>query len=254
MGIEMRTEHLNRRHLVTDAQSFSQHWFRRKYGLAPSMGLCAGLLQAWWTSVRKGDDGIALLRNAPIDLVKEIVQRQFHSYYFARTPSDADLDEETVYWLTTKYGNADLHALQTLCHQYGCRELLELDLALDHGAYILDRLSLSTFSSELLDAFIIPADPGLRMLLLRYAHTGSRGGQCGHRLGMVVTPHGTAKFFDPNYGELTFTTLQQFRDWFGDFWEISEYKSGVEHPVAEIPPFRFYRLGFEKPPASSFES
>jgi Yersinia/Haemophilus virulence surface antigen len=237
-------DHLNRLHEVVEAKDFSQHWFRRKNGIDPSMGLCAGLVQVWWGSVRKGEDGIAVLKQATLGLVKEIIARQLRSFYFGRTPNYAELGEETIFWLRAKYGTDDLRDIRSLCQQYGANELLELDLAVEHESIIVDRHSFSGFSAELVNRFTVPAEPGLRLLLLRYVHLGRRGGQCGHRLGMAVQPDGCSKFFDPNQGEITFKTLQQFRDWFADFWLTSEYKPRIEQPVADIPPLRLYRFGY----------
>jgi hypothetical protein len=244
-------ERLNRRHDIMEAIDFSQDWFRRKHGLDPGMGLCAGLVQVWWGSVRRGEDGIAVLKDATLRLVTEIIARQFRSFYFGRTPSEAELDEKTVFWLKTKYGRQDLKGIESLCQQYGATELLELDLALEHQSMIVDKHSFSAFSPELLDGLTVPGEPGLRLLLLRYVHAGRRGGQCGHRVAMAVQPDGCSKFFDPNQGEMTFKTLQQFKEWFADFWEICEYKRGIEHPVADIPPFRLYRLRYESTGAAA---
>lgn len=238
-------ERLNRRHDILEANDFSQDWFRHKHGLESGMGLCAGLVQVWWASVRRGEDGIAVLKDAPLALVKEIIARQFRSFYFGRTPKEADLDEETAFWLRAKYGNEDLREIQSLCQQYGASELLELDLALEHQSMIVDKHSFSEFSPELLDGLTVPAEPGLRLLLLRYVHPGRRGGQCGHRMALAVQPDGCSRFFDPNHGEITFKTLQQFKEWFADFWQICEYKPRIDQLVADIPPFRWYRFSYE---------
>jgi hypothetical protein len=238
-------EHLNRRHDILEAHDFSQDWFRRKHGLDPGFGLCAGLVQVWWSYVRRGEDGIAVLKDAPLALVKEIIARQLRSFYFGRTPNETELDEETAFWLKAKYGKEDLREIQSLCQQYGVSELLELDLALEHQSMIVDKHSFSEFSPELMDRLTVPVEPGLRLLLLRYVHAGRRGGQCGHRMAMAVQADGCSKFFDPNQGEMTFKTLQQFKEWFADFWEICEYKPRIERPVADIPPFRLYRFSYE---------
>jgi len=238
-------ECLNRRHNIIEANEFSQDWFRRKHGLNPDMGLCAGLVQVWWSSVRRGEDGIAALKDASLPLLKEIIARQLRSFYFGRTPSEAELDEKAAFWLNAKYGRQDLREIESLCQQYGASELLELDLILEHQSMIVEKHSFSKFSPELLNVFIVPAEPGLRLMLLRYAHAGRRGGQCGHRMAMAVQPDGSSKFFDPNQGELTFRALQEFKEWFGDFWQISEYKRGIEQPVADIPPLRLYRFSYK---------
>ncbi len=238
-------ERLNRRHDIVEANDFSQDWFRRKHGLDPAMGLCAGLVQVWWDSVRKGEDGIAVLKDAPAPLIKEIIARQFRSFYFGKTPSEAEVDEKTAFWLKVKYGREDLREIKSLCQQYGASELLELDLVLEHQSMIVDKSSSSEFSTEFLDRFTFPAEPGLRLLLLRYVHAGRRGGQCGHRMAMAVQPDGYSKFFDPNQGEATFKTLRQFKEWFADFWEICEFKPRIKQPVADIPPLRLYRFSYE---------
>jgi hypothetical protein len=235
-------ERLNRHHHVVEAKDFTQAWFRRRNGLDPKSGLCAGLVQLWWASVCKGEDGIELLRTASSALVKEIVNRQLRSFYFRKTPNERDLDDDGVFWLKAKYGMTDLREIRSLCRKYGAQELLELDLILEHQSRIIDRKAFFRLSPDLLDAFTVP-DRGLRLLLLRYVHAGCRGGQSGHRLALAVGSDGRCKFFDPNRGEITFRNLFHFRTWFAEFWQLCEYKSLIERPVADIPPLRLYRFG-----------
>lgn len=238
---------LNRSDDVTEARSFSQHWFRRKNGLAPKLGLCAALIQLWWASVRNGEDGIELLKNAGPSLVEVIVNRQLRSYYFGKMPDETRLDEESAYWLNAKYGSSDLRHIRALCREYGANDLLELDLILEHQTRLVARESSSRLTFDFLDAFTLPSKPGLRLLLLRYAYPGRRGGQTGHRMAMAVNDDSSCRFFDPNLGEAAFKTLRGFRAWFADFWEISEYKPRIEQPVAEILPLRLYRFAGQFP-------
>jgi hypothetical protein len=240
-------EHLNRRDYVIEARPFSQDCFRRKNGLDPKLGLCAALVQLWWASVRGGHDGIELLKNADSSLIEDIVHRQLRSYYFGKVPTEAQLDEEAIFWLNAKYGRTDLREIQTLCEKYGASDLLDLDLILEHQAVIIAKHSSSRLTSGFLDAFTLPAEPGLRLLLLRYIHPGHRGGQSGHRMAMAVGSDGGCKFFDPNWGEVTFKTRASFRVWFADFWPISQYRPRIEQPVADILPLRLYRFGFHFP-------
>jgi hypothetical protein len=240
-------EQLNPCDYVLETKPFSQHWFRRKNGLNPKLGLCAALVQLWWASVREGKDGIELLVTANSLLVENIVNRQLRSYYFKETPNTAELNEEEAFWLNAKYGRTDLQEIRSLCEKYRASDLLELDLIFEHQAIIVAKQSSSRLTSDFLDAFTLPAEPGLRLLLLRHAHPGRRGGQSGHRMALSVSSDGGCKFFDPNRGEVTFKTLSGFRAWIADFWQICEYKARIEHPVADVPPLRLYRFGSHRP-------
>jgi hypothetical protein len=238
-------KHPNRRHYVAESRSFGQPWFRRKNGLDPKFGLCAALVQLWWASVREGKDGIELLKNASSQLVEDIVNRQLRSYYFGKIPNETELDEETAFWLNAKYGTTDLREIRVLCEKYGVDDLLELDLTLEHQAIIVAKQSSSSLTPDFLDAFALPSEPGLRLLLLRYSHPGHRGGQSGHRMALAADSNGGCKFFDPNWGEMTFKALQDFRAWFVEFWKTCKYKSGIERPVPNILPFRLYRFSLD---------
>jgi hypothetical protein len=236
-------QQLARHDSVVKAKFFSQQWFRRKNGLDSKLGLCSALVQLWWASVREGEDGIELLKNASPSLVEEIVNRQLRSYYFGKTPTEDTLDEETVYWLGAKYGRTDLQEIRRLCETYGADDLLELDLILAHQAIIVAKQSFSSVTPDFLDAFALTPGPGLRLLLLRHVDPRRRGGQAGHRLAMAVDSEGGCKFFEPNRGEMTFNTLLDFRAWFAGFWQVCEHKPKIEQPVADVPPLRLYRFG-----------
>jgi virulence surface antigen len=245
-------ENLNLRHQV-EAKSFTQDRFRRKNGLDPRMGLCAGLVQLWWAGLRQNQNTLDLLRNATPGLVNQVVDRQARSFYFGELPNAAEMDDETIFWLKFKYGKPNTREVQLLCRQHEVKELHELDLILEHEAPIVERRAFPCFSPELLDALTVPADSGLRLLLLRYQAPGRKSGQSGHRVALAVNPNGSCRFFDPNCGEMTFPDLRRFRAWFADFWPISDYNSLIEQPVPGTPALRLYRFGcaFEAEPQDS---
>jgi len=241
------------RHDVLEVKLFSQEAFRSKHGVSPTVGLCAGLVQAWWSSVRCGEDGIAVLEDCTPTIVRSVLAQQLRSAYFEKIPSETAIDPETDYWLRIKYGRRSLQELRSLCVHHQVANLLELDLVLQYQSIIVERHIFPAFSAQLLGAFSESIEPGLRLLLLRYSHPGRRGGQCGHRVGLHLDKQGVAKLFDPNHGEVTFRSIQQFQSWFLEFWRVCEYRPRLEESVANSPPFRLYRLrqtGKMRPPRS----
>jgi hypothetical protein len=243
---------LNRRHRVRSARSFTSDRFQRAHGINRQIGLCAAFVQVWWLGLRQGNDGLAPLLNPTPAVIREILSRQARSFYFPELPaSDNSLSAEHASWFKFKYGDLTVHEIHALCQKYGVKEILELDLILHHEAPIVGRHVFTRYSPKIAEDLTCESNPGLRLMLLRYATPSRLSRQSGHRMGLVLSSGDSCRFFDPNCGEMRFERVCDFRDWFPDFWKESGYQQLIEQPFQAIPPISVYHFGDGTPISAS---
>ena len=183
----------------------------------PGFGLCAALVEIWWEGTRNGGDVLPSLQLPRPEFIQEIVSRQCQSAYLQHLPAEEPhLEPADRALLKLKYGTSNLREVVALDAKQGKASLLELDLQWRHRATLVEKCSWTVCRLAPPVAEIASAQPGLRLMLLRYAKSG-------HRMAFVVDAGGDVRFFDPNSGEVRFASGDDLADWLTDFWEVAGY-------------------------------
>ena len=231
-------EELNDRRRVAAGFYFHQRRLRRHHCFAPRFGLCAALVEIWWEGVRNGGDVLPSLQLPTPEFVREIVSRQCRGAYPLELPADEALlgpADRALFEL--KYKTSDLQEIAMLAAEHGAASPLELDLQLRHCAALVESRAWPDCRLAPPVAAVAPDEPGLRLMLLRYAGSG-------HRMAFLVDPGGACRFFDPNSGEVRFARAGDFADWLADFWEVAGHQR-------RAPTVGFYRFRPDAPAATS---
>jgi hypothetical protein len=240
----MAVRELNNKHQLTRAFFFSQSRFRWRFGVMFPMGLCAGLVQVWWSELRKGNDAIVSLRNATPNLVRDVVLSQARSIYLKEFPdSDSGLTDAELDLLTFKYGANTLAEINSLQKLFDVETALEMDLVLQHGAKVAEKREFTYFCRDVGSALTQSGEAGLRVLLTRYAASGEGRGETGHRSGLVIHDDGSCRYYDPNRGEMSFATTDHFEAWFAEYFVLSGWDVFAQRGYSESPPIRIFRFG-----------
>lgn len=247
-------EEINRRHRVVRACFFSQRDFREQFKIDIPIGLCAGLVQVWWSELRKGNDAIRCLQEATPKLVGDVLWSQARSFYLQEFPPiNRDLRTAEVKLLEFKYGDHSAPLIESLCGLFGVSDCLELDLALLCGLPIMRRWGFSHRVSDIVDALTESPRPGLYVFLIRFWHrkqVSRERGHRGHRIALIIEPAGACRFYDPRRGEMSFSTLDQFTAWFTDYWEIEDWDYYLQRGFPPPVPIQLFALGGNLSPAA----
>jgi hypothetical protein len=231
-------EELNRCSRVTFASYFHQRRLRRAHSLPRGFGLCAALVEVWWEAVRDGHAGLAAFEREPSAIVKDLIARQLRSAYLADWPADqASPGTSERALLESKYGTADLRAIADRATALGIETPLALDLYWRFGLRIAQTQNWQHCATAPPIAALAIDEPGLRVLLLRY-------GASGHRMAFLVEPGGGLRFFDPNAGEVNFSSGADFAAWFELFWNAGGY-------ARRYPNVTFFRFRAHEPATTS---
>ena len=236
-------EEMNRRHRV-GAYLFSQKDFCRQFNIHSPIGLCAGLVQAWWMQLRKGDEAITRLKEATPRLIGDVLLSQARSIYLKEfPPRDRPLRPYEVELLKFKYGDHSVSSINSLCALFGVDNCLELDLALLHGLPIIKRWHFSHLASDILNALKELPGPNLYILLARYWDSKRSSKERGHRSALVVETAGSCRFYDPRWGEMSFLNLDQFTGWFSEYWSTQLWDYYLQRGSPPSTPVQLFALG-----------
>ncbi len=245
---------LGRRHQVSRAVSFSFKDFRERIGRNVPRGLCAGLVQVWWTELRKGKDAIRSLRAAKPSLVRHVLLSQARSCYLRHVPAtDADLTVSEAALLEFKYGGAKLSQIAWLRSVFGVGSLMELDLVLHHGLPIAQRWDFVNVGTEFLNRVKECTRPGLHLFLFRYLNPNRAARETGHRSALVVRVGGSCVFYDPKLGELSFLAINNFTAWFAEYLSLQHWDWLFQKGTPFWPPVRIYFFGGRFSPVAHAE-
>jgi hypothetical protein len=237
-------EELNRRHQISRAYFFSQKDFRRQFKIDIPIGLCAGLVQVWWSELQKGNDAIKSLQDATPRLVGDVFLSQARSFYLKEfPPQNRDLRTSEVKLLEFKYGEHSVPLIESLYSLLDVSNCLELDLALLHGLPIIKRWQFSHLASDIVNALRESALPGLYVLLIRFWHSKHVSGETGHRIALAIEEGGSCRFYDPRRGEMSFSTFDQFIEWFTDYWTTEQWDYFLQRGVPPAAPLQLFALG-----------
>ena len=198
-----------------------QRIFRQRFKRQLPVGLCAGLVQVWWAQHRKGANAVACLQKATPAVIQTIVLCQARSLYLrVLADSEEKLNPRERRLLNFKYGTTALVELDDLLKLFEVRNLLELDLVLQHGLPLVNRTQFRDLTLDVATTFSERMDSGLRLLVSRYGPASPGGRVSGHRCALAVESSGSCSFFDTTIGEVRFLSLEEFGVWFADFWAI----------------------------------
>ncbi|MBA3805783.1 MAG: hypothetical protein H0X14_08755 [Acidobacteria bacterium] len=248
-------EEMNRRHQVSRAYFFSQKEFRRQFNIHLPIGLCAGLVQVWWAELRKGNDAIRRLEEATPQLVGEVLLSQARSVYLKEfPPHNRELRTHEAELLEFKYGEHGVAPINSLCTLFGVDNCLELDLGLLHDSPIIKRWRFSHLASDIVDALTEGPSPGLYVLLARYWDSKRASGERGHRSALVIEAGGSCRFYDPQWGEMSFLALDQFTGWFTEYWTTQLWDYYLQRGSPPSSPVQLFAFGGTFPPAAMEKS
>lgn len=248
-------EDMNRRHQISRAYFFSQNDFRRQFNIDLPVGLCAGLVQAWWAELRKGNDAIRCLKEATPKLIGDVLLSQARSFYLKEfPPHNRSLRTYEAELLKFKYGEHRVSLITSLYTLFGVNNCLELDLALLHDLPIIKRWQFSHLASDVVNALTESPRPGLYMLLSRFWDSKRASGERGHRSALVIEAAGTCRFYDPRWGEMSFLALDQFTRWFAEYWTTQRWDYFLQRGFPPPAPIQLFALGGTFSPAATEKS
>ncbi len=236
---------INRRHQVGRAVLFTQKHFQRRFKLDIPIGLCAGLIQVWWSEIRKGRDAIKSILEAGPKLIGDVLLAQARSFYLEEfPPKHRRLRSSEVRLLEFKYGEHRASSIESLYRAFGVTNCLELDIALLHGLPIVKNWVFSYNAADIVKAFMEGVDADLYVFVTRFWRSRQERGEKGHRghrTALVIEPTGLCRFYDPRRGEMLFAGLDHFTEWFPDYWTIEQrdYQPQRNYPV----PVQLFALG-----------
>jgi hypothetical protein len=248
-------EEMNRRHQISREYFFSQKDFRRRFNIDFPIGLCAGLVQAWWAELRKGNDAIACLKEATPKLIKDVVLSQARSFYLKEfPPANRFLLSYETELLRFKYGEDSVPSIRSLCDLFDVNNCLELDLALLHDLPILKRWQFGYLASDIVSVLKESPRPSLYLLLLRFWDSKRASAERGHRTAFVIEATGSCRFYDPRLGEMSFANLDQFTGWFSEYWTAERWDYFLQRGLPPSVPIQLFALGGTLPPAAQERS
>jgi ribosomal protein L21 len=258
MDVRAAFEEINRRHRVSRAYFFSQKDFRRQFKIDIPIGLCAGLVQVWWSELRKGNDAIRCLQEATPKLIGDVLLSQARSFYLQEFPPlNRDLRAAEVKLLEFKYGEHRVSLIESLYRLFGVSNCLELDLALLHGLPVIKKWDFSHLASDIVKALTESPRPGLYVFLIRFWHrkqASRERGHRGHRIALVIEPAGSCRFYDPRRGEMSFSAFDQFTAWFTDYWTTEGWGYYLQRGFPPPVPVQLFALGDRLSPAAMEKS
>ena len=241
-------EEMNRHHILSRAYFFSQKRFRRRFDIVFPFGLCAGLVQVWWHELKSGNDGIRSIHEATSSVIRDVLLSQARSIYLREIPSScADLTLVERELLAFKYGTVAIDQIKALQTLFGVGDSLELDLVLQHAAPLLSKCAFAGFGPEVIQEMTRSQQPGLRVLLTRTRAFGERG----HRMAFAITKTGSYYFYDPSLGEMSFPSIGDFSDWFGDYWKTADWDALLEPGNGDCWSIQLFTLGESLLPAQA---
>lgn len=244
-------EEMNRCHQIGRAYFFSQKDFRRQFNIGFPIGLCAGLAQAWWAELRKGNDAIRCLKEATPELIGAVLLSQARSVYLKEFPPlNRDLRPYETELLRFKYGEDSVSAITSLCTLFGVNNCLELDLVLLHDLPIIKRWQFSHLASDILNALTESPTPRLYVLLTRFWDSKRPSGERGHRSALAVEASGSCRFYDPRWGEMHFSALDHFNGWFTEYWTKQRWDFFLQRGTPPSSPIQLFALGGTFSPAA----
>lgn len=248
-------EEMNRGHQISRAYFFSQKDFRRQFNIRLPIGLCAGLVQAWWAELRKGNDGIRCLKEATPKLIGDVLLSQARSIYLKEFPPlNRNLRPYETELLRFKYGEERVSAIRSLCTLLGVNNCLELDLALLHDLPIIKQWQFSHLAVDIVNAVTESPGPGLYVLLTRFWDSKRPGGERGHRSALVIEAAGSCRFYDPRWGEMQFLALDHFSRWFTEYWTKERWDYLLQRGSPPSSPIQLFGFGSAFSPAAAEKS
>lgn len=221
----------------------------RRHALSPARYAVSGpgLVQVWWSELQKGNDAIKCLQAATPRLVGEVLLSQARSFYLKEfPPQNRDLRTSEVKLLEFKYGEHSVPLIESLYSLLDVSNCLELDLALLHGLPIIKRWQFSHLASDIVNALRESALPGLYVFLIRFWHSKQVSGETGHRghrLALAIEAAGSCRFYDPRRGEVSFSTFDQFTEWFTDYWTTEQWDYYLQRGFPPAAPIQLFALG-----------
>jgi hypothetical protein len=244
-------EEMNRRHQVSRAYFFSQKDFRRQFNIDFPIGLCAGLVQAWWAELRKGNDAIRSLKEATPKLIGAVLLSQARSVYLKEFPPlNRDLRPYETELLRFKYGEESVPAINSLYTLFGVNNCLELDLVLLNDLPIIKRWQFSHSASDIVNALTESPTPRLYVLLTRFWDSKRPGAERGHRSALVIEAAGSCRFYDPRWGEMHFSALDHFNSWFTEYWTKQRWDFFLQRGAPPSSPIQLFAFGGTFSPAA----
>lgn len=237
-------EEMNLRHQISRAYLFSQKDFRRQFKIDFPIGLCAGLVQAWWAELRKGNDAINCLKEATPELIGAVLLSQARSVYLKEFPPlNRELRPFETELLRFKYGEESVSAIKSLYTLFGVNNCLELDLVLLHDLPIMKRWQFSHLASDIISALTESPTPRLYVLLTRFWDSKRPGGERGHRSALVIEAAGSCRFYDPRWGEMHFSAFDHFNSWFTDYWSKQRWDFFLQRGAPPSSPIQLFAFG-----------
>jgi hypothetical protein len=252
---ELVVKQVNRRHQIVRACFIAQGSLRKKLGQRFPTGLCAGLVQVWWAELRKGNDAIYCIERAPASLIREVLLYQVRSIYLKELPdSDNGFSVSETELLRFKYGAGKLSEVESLQRLFGVGSALELDLVLQHELPILQKWEFAHFGLDVVNALAQSGHVGLHLLLIRFRRAKRLSGEIGHRTALVIEAGGSCRYYDPRWGELVFSEVAHFVDWFTDYWMVGGWERKMQRGLPTCPPIRIFVFGGAFSPAAQEKS
>lgn len=231
------------RHHSSRLVIYSEADFRRDSNIHVRIGLCAGLVSVWCSEQRYGRDGIKCIQEVTPSLVQRVLLGQAVSFYLKSLPAnDQILTPAESALLNVKYGAGGVCSARNLLEMMPARDLLELDLMLQHRMPVVRTWELLSHSvRDVVNAISSDFTPGLYMFVLRYWHA-RRGGERGHRITVLIEEK-RCKFYDPGIGELQFGCLDDLCAWLYDYWIIARWDRLLRRRNSPVsPPIRIFLL------------
>jgi hypothetical protein len=151
--------------------------------------------------------------------------------------------------LRLKYGEDEVPAITSLFELFGVNNCLELDLVLLHGSPIVKRWQFSHDAADIVNALTESPRPGLYVLVVRYWDSKRVSREGGHRTALVIRPAGGCRFYDPRWGEMSFSALDQFAEWFADYWTTELWDYFLQRGAPPSTLARLFALGGALSPA-----
>ena len=237
-------EAINSRHRVRRAFFCNEESFRKQFDVDVPIGLCAGLVQVWWSEISNGNDGIKCIHEASPSLVRRVVLSQLMSVYLRELPhDDSHLQVSEAAQLRFKYGDYRIAGIKDLQKTFDVESLLELDLILHYGLPIRRKWQCSHSIVEIVTDLREYAQPGLYLLLIRFWDSKRVNGEKGHRTALVIEEGGICRFYDSRWGEISFVHVDDFADWFIDYWQTQRWDFFLQRGVPPSAPLRIFGFG-----------
>src|SRR6185295_750713 len=63
------------------------------------------------------------------------------------------------------------------------------------------------------------------------------------RVALAIEPAGSCRFYDPRRGEVSFSTFDQFTEWFTDYWTTERWEFYLQRGFPPEVPIQLFALG-----------